>query len=83
MEKRAQARFEAKTREWEEDMRVFYKTGFGVFITKLAKESKIIYKKYIMNWYFFYQPKGKGDKAWHVICVLIVDLFLLRFFGLI
>jgi hypothetical protein len=36
--------------------------------------------KYIFNWYFFY--KGK-DRAEHIIMVFIIDLIILRIFGVI
>ncbi|MCK9370286.1 hypothetical protein M0R04_10300 [Candidatus Dojkabacteria bacterium] len=40
------------------------------------------YKRY-MEWYFFYKADSKGDKALHIIGVLVADLFILRFFGVI
>jgi hypothetical protein len=39
--------------------------------------------KYMMKWYLFYQPKSNSDRIWHFIQVVIVDVILLRIFGLI
>jgi hypothetical protein len=44
---------------------------------------KIVYKKYMINWYFFHKAKKSGDKALHIFAVILVDLLLLRVFGLV
>ncbi len=77
MRKNEQKRFEAKLREWDEDYRVFrQKTGW--FFKRFN-----YYKKYMINWYFFYTPEDKGDKSWHVMGVILIDIIILRVFGLI
>lgn len=70
-------RLEAKVRDWDEGLR-----GFNIWWRKVKRECRICMNM-IFNWYFFYQAKGKGDKALHIIAWLMVNLALLRIFRFI
>lgn len=66
----------------EEKLEKWFSWLWNEVIFKGWKFVKREYKRF-MEWYFFYKADSKGDKALHIIGVLILDLFILRFFGLI
>jgi hypothetical protein len=59
--------------------------SFDIWCGKVWKELKRDWKivKKMIDWYFFYQPKSKGDRAWHVILWILYTLAGLRIFRFI
>ncbi len=62
----------------EKQARKFLKFIFHDLIRELRLNLRQMF-----NWYFFYKPEDSADKVWHFICVAIVDVILLKIFGLI
>jgi uncharacterized membrane protein YkvA (DUF1232 family) len=77
MTKREQYRIAVQKKRWDEEMRPIDK-----WLKWVWREIKI-YFKMIINWYLFYKPKDTTEKIWHLIMVALVDILLLRLFGLI
>lgn len=67
-------RIEAKKQEWDE--------ALAEFNSSLRKAYKELLKdlRIMINWMFFYQPKNKDDRWWHLLEVACVIIILLNIF---
>lgn len=64
-----------KEKEWDKSLDEWHKL--------CAKRWKKIRKMIdlIFNWYFFYKPEDKGDKALHIINWIFVNIIIARIFN--
>lgn len=65
-------KIEEKDKEWRRAMRHFNRQ-----VAYIWGETKIEMEK-IANFIWFYKPKSKGDKAWHVIFWLLLARAFVR-----
>ena len=77
MVKSEDRKLEAKKREWSEGLREWDKQK-RKFWRGCVKEMKKAF-----NWYFFYQAKNDGDRAYHIIMWLTINIIVLKALGII
>ena len=65
-------KLEAKKREWAKGLRE-WNAKKRKFLKNCKKEMKKAF-----NWYFFYQPKDDGDRAYHIIMWVTLTFIFLR-----
>ena len=68
--KKIDAKWKEESDEVNKKLRTYY--------VKISKE----FKK-MLDWMLFYQPKNNFDKYWHLLDIILVDIVLLKVFGLI
>jgi len=76
MLKSEERKLEAKKREWDEGLREWGKRKH-----KWWRECRKEMRK-AFNWYFFYEARDDGDRAYHIIMWLSVNIVVLRALGI-
>lgn len=83
MKKSEQKRFEAKTREWDEDMRAFRKSNLGRFLSFAQKELKRYFKMFEDLMMYHKRPSSLAERKWHMfVWFLGVALIFFAFKGI-
>lgn len=75
--KSEERQLEAKKREWKEGRREWDKQQRR-FLRGCQKEMKKAF-----NWYFFYEAKDNGDRAYHILMWLALNFIFWKALGVI